>query len=239
MIRKIAISVLLLSAAPIAIAQTTQLNINSGNLTTSPVFNDVTNFNFAFDIAVPLQSGVFNNPDISSIVYDVGGQLPTATPSGFDAFLLEREITGAEYYAQGSALQFEIRAGAELSDGVQIDELVGNDIVFTLNAREVNNGRFHPPILELRADGTGTIRNSNNVVSESPLQTVDFGQEYITDFVFDPASYTILTASGTPPPGTNAPPPVVTGFGAAGSVGLASSLMLLLLAIRRRWARTQ
>ena len=44
MIRKTLISLLLVLVTPAVFAQTTQLNINSGNLTTTPAFNDVTNF---------------------------------------------------------------------------------------------------------------------------------------------------------------------------------------------------
>ncbi len=115
------------------------------------------------------------------------------TPSGFPAFALQRDLTGAEFYAQGSSLNFEISPTAILTDGVQIAELVGNGVVLTYNAREVGNGRFHPALLELNADGTGRIQNSDNVIVENPLQQIDFGDEYINDLMFDPGNTTLIT----------------------------------------------
>ena len=78
-------------------------------------------------------------------------------------------------------------------------ELGGNGIVFSFNGREVGNGRFHPALLQLNADGSGTIQNSNNIVTEVPLQQVAFGEEYITDLQFDPGNTTLIGAGGNPP----------------------------------------
>jgi hypothetical protein len=80
-----------------------------------------------------------------------------------------------------------------LSDGVQVSELVGDGVVLTFNAREIDNGRFHPALFELSADGTGRIQNSDNIHTLDPLNEVDFGEEYITDLMFDPGNTTVIT----------------------------------------------
>ncbi len=54
--------------------------------------------------------------------------------------------------------------------------------------------------MELNADGTGSIQNSDNVITENPFQQIDFGEEYITDLNFDSGNLTLLTAVGTVPP---------------------------------------
>ena len=64
-----------------------------------------------------------------------------------------------------------------------------------MNAREVDTGRYHPPLLELNIDGTGRIQNSNNFGGINPVTgkfvDLDFGEEYIVDLSFDPESLTI------------------------------------------------
>jgi hypothetical protein len=122
------------------------------------------------------------------------------TPSGFPAFALERNISGDDFYAQGSSLSFEVRVDAVISDGIQLAELAGNGVRFTFNGKEIGNGRFHPALLELNDDGTGMIQNSDNIIVANPLQQVDFGEEYITDLAFDPGNLTLLTAVNTAPP---------------------------------------
>ena len=107
-------------------------------------------------------------------------------------------MTGAEFYAQGSSLNFEIAPFAVLSDGIQVAELVGDGTVFTFNAREIDNGRFHPALFELNADGTGRIQNSDNIHTLVPLLQVNFGDEYITDLIFDPGNTTLI--AGVPDP---------------------------------------
>ena len=76
----------------------------------------------------------------------------------------------------------------------------------------------------------GRIQNSNNIIVEVPLQEVNFGDEYITDLMFDPGNTTLLT--GTLP----APPPVpVGGSGPLSVSGLAMlSLLLAARAMRRQ-----
>jgi len=174
-------------------AQTMNLSISDADFQVTTVFNEVGTFDIAIEFNSVLARGVYNNPDIVSVDYSVSGDLIDPTPSGFPAFALQRSMTGAEFYAQGSSISFEIAANAVLSDGIQFSELAGNGIVFTFNGREVGNGRFHPALLELDANGTGQIQNSNNVIVENPLQEVDFGDEYVTTLIFDPGNTTIIT----------------------------------------------
>ncbi|MBV1911854.1 MAG: hypothetical protein KUG78_21350, partial [Kangiellaceae bacterium] len=114
------------------------------------------------------------------------------TPSGFPSFDLQREMSGEEFYQQGSSLLFEIANDADFSDGIQASELVDNGNIITINAREVGNGRFHPAIFELYIDGTGRIQNSNNIHTVDPLLEVNFGDEYITDLEFELANTTLM-----------------------------------------------
>lgn len=175
-------------------AQTMKLSTNSNGYQISPAFSNVDFFSVDIEINAPLAAGVYSNPEIINVTYQVTGVLQPGTPSGFSAFDLQRTMTGAEFYAQGSSIQFEIADTAVLSDGVQAAELVGSGLIFTFNGREVDNGRFHPALLELYEDGTGRLQNSNNVPSLNPLNEVDFGEEYITDLFYDPGNTTLLTA---------------------------------------------
>lgn len=179
---------------PIAHAQSMFLSVSSDDFQVTPVFSNVPDFDIDIEIDAPLAPGIYVNPDIVSVVYSVTGSLTAGTPSGFPSFALQRTIAGADFYTQGSSLSFEIGPNAVLDDGVQVAELIGSGIVFTFNGREVGNGRFHPALLELAADGTGRIQNSDNVIVENPLQQVDFGDEYITDLMFDPGNTTLLSA---------------------------------------------
>jgi hypothetical protein len=212
--------------ANVAGAQTTRLAFTSGDFVVTPVFNDVAEFSFDIEIDAPLAAGVYSDPELIRVSYAVSGELMN-TPSGFPAFALEREMTGEEFYAQGSSLGFEIRAGAVLTDGVQAAELAGTTAVFVFNGREIGNGRFHPALLELNADGTGRIQNSDNVIAEDPFQQVDFGEEYVTDLAFDPGNLTLLTEIS--------PPPVSSG-GGGGSLSAVLCFLLgsLALITRRR-----
>lgn len=209
-------------------AQTTRLAFTSDDFVVTPVFNDVAEFTFDIEINTPLAPGVYSNPDIVSVLYTVSGELTIPTPSTFQAFALSRDITGDEFYAQGSSLVFEIRTDAVLNDGVQLAELVGNGLVFTFNGKEIGNGRFHPALLELNADGTGTIQNSDNVIAEDPFQQVDFGEEYITDLMFDAGNLTLLTAVDAEPD-----PPVQKSGGGGISPQLLFALLFLTLGARR------
>jgi hypothetical protein len=198
------------------------VTIPSSAFVVTPVFSNVTFFTITIEVDEPLAPGAFVNPTITSVVYQVTGTLEPGTPSGFPSFDLQRTITGTDFYLQGSSLQFEIASNAVLSDGLQVAELVGNGIVFTFNGREIDNGRFHPALLELNGNGTGTIQNSNNIPSQNPLVEVDFGAEYITGLTFDPGNLTIVAA-----------PPQ---FGSSGSSAM-SPLVPMFLALLGLWRR--
>ena len=68
--------------------------------------------------------------------------------------------------------------------------------MFEFNGREVGTGRYHPAIVQLNADGTGSIRNSNNTGGINPSTElevdVDFGEEYITELTFTPSTLTLF-----------------------------------------------
>lgn len=110
----------------------------------TPTFNDVQTFAFSIAVAGPLRNGVYDDPPLIGVEYRVFGTL-LGTPSGFPSFDLRRNIVGTEFYTQGSSLQFEIAAGADLSDGLQVSELVGEMGVFVFNGREVDTGRATTP----------------------------------------------------------------------------------------------
>lgn len=224
MIRKFSALALLCVISVDAFAQPMFLTTSNTDYQITNTFSSVSTFNIRIEINAPLAVGTYVNPDIVEVVYQVTGALEPGTPSGFAAFDLQRSITGTEFYAQGSSLSFEISPGAVLSDGVQVAELAGNDVVLTFNGREIDNGRFHPALLELRADGTGRIQNSNNIPSIALMNDVEFGEEYITDLMFDPGNTTVITGS------------VPSGGGAVGIPEAATifTLLLITVAIRRR-----
>ncbi len=175
-------------------AQTMQLMTSSDDYEVTNVFSDVDDFDFVIEIDAPLAAGIYDNPPIISVSYRVSGDLSVGTPSEFPRFSLERVITGEEFYAQGSSLQFQIDEAAVLDDGVQIAELSGADVVFRFDGKEIDNERFHPALFVLRNDGTGRIQNSNNIHTLSPLLQVEFGEEYINELVFDAGNTTVITA---------------------------------------------
>lgn len=186
------------------------LHFTASDFTRAPVFSSVTNFDFVIDIVGVLAPGVYNNPSLNFVDYEVNGSLAAGTPSGFPAFALKRPenggfLSGAEFYAQGSSLNFEISTTADLSDGLQLNELVGTDPVFVFNGREVDTGRYHPALVELNADGTGRIQNSNNqsnVPNPATMQTfnITFGEEYVTDLSFNPNQLTLVAPVPLPLP---------------------------------------
>lgn len=169
-------------------------------------FNDIRSFDFTIDLVDGLVAGqTYSNPALNSVVYNVFGVLSSPTPSGFPAFDLRRTIGGAEFYAQGSSLNFSISPVADLSDGLQVSELVGVDPVFVFNGREVGTGRYHPTLIELNSNGTGLFRNSNNFGGINPgnnmMVDVQVGEEYITGLAFDAGTLTIATTA-VPEPST-------------------------------------
>ena len=162
--------------------------------------------------------GLFADPTINTIEYNVSGSLAT-TPSGFSGFNFQlshlvapppagpTSILGSLFYAlngtptPGQTLRFQVSATANLSDGLQVSELedLGGGVVFRINGRETGEdgrpGRYHPAFLELKNDGTGRIQNANNQGGINPstqeVVNVDFGEEYITDLTFNPGRFTI------------------------------------------------
>ncbi|MEO1531645.1 MAG: hypothetical protein AAFU72_05715 [Pseudomonadota bacterium] len=181
-------------AAAVAPAQASVITISSTSFTETTTFNDVTTYSFEIELADALVAGQsYVNPALAGIDYSVNGTLPDGSPSGFPGFNLVRSISsGAEFYGQGSSLSFMIAAGADLSDGLQLSEIDGT---FTLDAREMDTGRFHPPVLTLESDGTGLLQNSRNLggINPSSLTVVDVqpGEEYITELSSDPATVTL------------------------------------------------
>ena len=142
----------------------------------------------------------YSTPTRAGFEYQVNGSLASGTPSGFPAFFLVRDIGGAEFYAQGSSLDFEISALADLSDGLQLSELVGSAGVFVFDGHETGTGRYHPSLFELNSDGTGLIRNSDNTGGINPGNgqpvDVEIGDEYVTELSFDPATLTLVPEPG-------------------------------------------
>ena len=185
----------LLVLAP-ALTRAELLTFQASDFGLTPTYSNVVTFEFFIRLTGLVSAGTsYSNPELDGIDYHVFGQLDN-TPSGFPAFNLIRAIGGEEFYTQGSSMSFEVDAGADLSDGLQVSELVGDEIVFEFNGREVGTGRYHPALVQLNADGTGRIQNSNNFGGINPgsgeLVDVDFGEEYITDLTFSPATLTLI-----------------------------------------------
>ena len=134
MLRLIVALLIGLSAITVANSQTMLLSTTSRDYQVTNVFSDVDFFAIDIEINAPLRPGVYVDPEIINVTYQVTGELEPGTPSDFSAFDLMRNISGAEFYAQGSSLSFEISQSAVLSGGVQAVELVGNSIVLTFNA---------------------------------------------------------------------------------------------------------
>ena len=191
----IALYVLLISA------QATAFTLQFGNedFILSPVAGNVQTFQFTIDIDATLAAGIYENPPLVQIDYQVSGEPVVGSPSDFPAFALERSINGTEFYQAGNELVFEIADTAVLSDGIQAVELVGTTVILSFNAREEGTGRFHPAELELRADGTGLLQNSDNV-PDIAEPGIPLGSEYITGITFDPGNLTLLIDDDTVQP---------------------------------------
>ncbi|MGB5324892.1 MAG: hypothetical protein WBN40_05635 [Pseudomonadales bacterium] len=203
---KYAASLAIFSSIALAAASTSAATITFSNsdFGINTVYSSVSTFAFSIEIQGGLVAGSsYNNPALAGVDYSVFGTLAAGTPSGFSGFNLVRNIGGAEFYTQGSSLNFAIDAGADLSDGLQFDELSGSGAVFVFNGRELGTGRYHPSLLELNSDGTGLLRNSNNNGGINPgsgqVVAVEIGQEYITELTFNPATFTLASASAVVP----------------------------------------
>ena len=164
----------------------------SNDIAVSENYNALRNFDFTIDINAPLTAGgVYSDPTLNGVNYNIYGILDDPTPSNFSAFDLIRTIGGSEFYTQGSSLNFEISGSANLIDGLQASELVS----FTFDGREVNTGRFHPAYLTLSSAGTGTLHNSNNISTMPPANkdlNVAFGEEYDLDLSFNASTLTLV-----------------------------------------------
>ena len=201
------LSALLLGLQP---ASAFVISLSSADFGITSVYNTINSFQFDIEVSDPLVAGgTYNNPALVTVDYQIFGSLPQPTPSGFPAFALNRSIPGASFYGLSpeATLNFSVSPTADLSDGLQINELSGTGTVFTFNAREFNQapGRYHPPIFTLDADGTGRLANSNNMsdvpnpdppVGSGELVDVEVAEEYDTTLSFDPA----LTVSTVPEP---------------------------------------
>lgn len=212
------------------------LTFDDADFGIASVFNDVADFRVEIVVDDDLAPGqTYTNPALVQVDYSVQGVLNSPTPSGFPGFQLVRSIGGAAFYGLSpeAALSFTVRADADLSDGLQINELAGNTPAFEFNAREFNQqpGRYHPPRLRLNADGTGQLINANNQstfpnpdppIGSGLLVDVDFGDEYDVALSFDPG----LTIAG---PVAVIPEPA--GLTALGGLGL-----MILCRSRRRTA---
>ena len=189
-----------------ALAQTlyadTVISISSADFTTTSVYNNVASFNFEIILAGTLAPGLsYTNPPLRNVSYTVVGVLPSPTPSGFSGFnLVRNNIDGAEFYnlSPESGISFSISSTADLSDGLQLNELSGSTDALILNAREFNQnpGRYHPPILRLNADGSGSVANANNQstfpnppppMGSGMLVNVAVGDEYDVNLTASPA----------------------------------------------------
>ena len=187
------LAVLLFAASP---AASFTIEFEDADFGLNPTFSNVVTFSFSIEVAGPLAPGVYDNPVLVGVEYRVFGQLAQGTPSGFPAFNLERTIDGSEFYDQGSSLSFEISSAANLADGLQVSELVGGADVFVFNGREVGTGRYHPSLLQLDSDGSGLLRNSNNMGGINPFSMeevdVQIGEEYVTELSFVPDALTLV-----------------------------------------------
>ncbi|MEM8911705.1 MAG: hypothetical protein AAGC97_08050 [Planctomycetota bacterium] len=160
-----ALAILLVTAQNAPAAFT--ISFDSRDFGIASVFNHVTRFDFEIIVDDVLQPGrTYTNPVIDRVNYRIDGVLPDPTPSMFGGFQLVRSISGAEFYtlSPDATVSFSVAGTADLGDGLQFNELSGTGVIFEFNAREFNQspGRYHPPVLTLRADGTGRLVNADN-----------------------------------------------------------------------------
>ena len=179
-------------------AQTTTLQLSNTDFGITSVFNNVTSFQVDIELSEPIfAGGTFINPSISRIDYQLAGVLPEPTPSMFPGFNLVRGYSGDEFYSQSpeATLQFQVDSAADLSDGLQLSDLsgFGDETILFFDTREFNQspGRYHPPQLTLRADGTGLLQNSNNSSTfpnpdSGLIVDVGLGDEYEVNLSFTP-----------------------------------------------------
>ena len=170
---------------------------------TTNLFSEVTSFNISIDVLAPYMPGVYLNPTLGDIEFLVRGRLDPTTParmanSAFTGFAVDdiATLSGEAFYDLGNSLSFEIAGDADLNDGLQASELVGSDLIFEFDGRELGTGRYHPPIIQLFANGQGTIRNSNNTGGINPFTGVEvnatIGDEYSATMTVLPSDLTLV-----------------------------------------------
>lgn len=212
------------------------VSFSDQDFTVTPSYSSVSTFNMQLDLTAPLSIGsAYADPSLSNIQYGVNGSLEQGTPSGFPAFTFQlnhrfagsNTITGDQFYAlntsatAGETLAFNVSASADLSNGLQLDELdtmsladidylsagtgstsavaSGENVIFHFNGREEGTGRYHPTLIRLYSDGTGIIMNADNMGGVNPSDgspdpiDIDFGEEYVTTFTFNTSSVTIAS----------------------------------------------
>ena len=186
------------------------VEVSSGQFTSQTnVYSSVTSFSISIEVLGPLVSGVFVNPELGDIEFLIRGTLDPTTPARmanplFTGFAVDdlATLSGQDFYDLGNSLSFEVASGADLTNGLQVSDLVGSGLVFEFDGRELGTGRYHPPILQLFSDGTGSLRNSNNTGGINPFTGVEvnamIGDEYIAELTFNPPAMTLVT----PEPGT-------------------------------------
>ena len=168
-------------------------SFNAEDFTLNPTFSSVQEFTVSIEFNGPLEAGGFyGNTDIVSVDYQVSGSLAKNTPSGFVGFdLVRNEIDSTEFDQQGSTFILEVSPTADLSDGLQINEISRLELDFL----EQGTGRYHPPVFQIGSDGTGSIRNAANSGGVNPatqeVVDVEEGEEYVTEFTFDPGTLTL------------------------------------------------
>lgn len=199
MIRKIIICFLLVFAVLEKAEGAILFDFDLADFTHTDVTSDIQVMDFNINLDGNLAPGLFENTAVNRIDYRIFGVLVPGTPSGFPAFDLRRTIVGNDFYTQGGSLRFTVAAGADLSDGLHVSDLVdnGTDPVFEFNAREILTGRFHPAQLQLFGNGTGILRNSNNVPNTT-IGEIPAGSEYVTNLSFDPAALQLAVSVPEP-----------------------------------------
>ncbi len=187
---------------------TLQLSSVSEGLTSiNPSYGNVRNV----DLAGPALAGATqDNASLQQVEYGVSGGLSKNPPtqSGVTNFALNRTPTGdgiippAKSVFQGSSIAFEDDAGADLFDGLQLNEWVADEtgLILEVNAQEferLDRARYHPPLLQLYANNSSGSTSTTNPGTVK-LVEVDVGEKPTTGLVFEISGTPVVTTeSGT------------------------------------------